>query len=164
MTKLEQESKAVLPRIGWVLYDGGCGFCFRWVHFWEKVIERRGFALKDLQSARDDGSLKIPQQKLMDDILVLSPDGELQSEAAAYLFVARRIWWAWPFYAIFRLPGFDWMLWQAIVGSIVTDTASLATAHYRSKPTLATCRRTIPNHLGTPSLLRNRTLSCLTPG
>ena len=112
MTKLEQESKAVLPRVGWVLYDGACGFCFRWVHLWEKVIERRGFALKDLQSAVDDGSLEIPQQKLMDDILVLSPNGELQSGADAYLFVARRIWWAWPFYAIFRLPGFNWMLWQ----------------------------------------------------
>jgi predicted DCC family thiol-disulfide oxidoreductase YuxK len=111
MTKLGQESKAVLPRVGWVLYDSGCGFCFRWVHLWEKVIERRGFALKDLQSARDDGSLKIPQQKLLDDILVLSRDGKLQSGADAYLFVARRIWWAWPFYAIFRLPGFNWMLW-----------------------------------------------------
>ncbi len=111
MTKLGQESKAVLPLVSWVLYDGGCGFCFRWVHFWEKAIERRGFALKDLQSARDYGSLKIPQQKLLDDILVLSRDGNLQSGADAYLFVARRIWWAWPFYAIFRLPGFNWMLW-----------------------------------------------------
>jgi predicted DCC family thiol-disulfide oxidoreductase YuxK len=71
MTKPDQESKAMPPRVGWVLYDGGCGFCFRWVHFWEKVIERRGFALKDLQSARDDGSLKITQQNLLDDILVL---------------------------------------------------------------------------------------------
>jgi len=112
MTKQDQESKVVLPRVGWVLYDGGCGFCFRWVHFWEKVIDRRGFALKDLQSAWDDGSLKIPQQKLLDDILVLSRDGKLQSGADAYLFVARRIWWAWPFYGIFSLPGFNLMLWQ----------------------------------------------------
>jgi predicted DCC family thiol-disulfide oxidoreductase YuxK len=112
MTKPGQESKAMPPRGGWVLYDGGCGFCFRWVHFWENVIERRGFALKDLLSARDDGSLKIPQQNLLDDILVLTADGKLESGADAYLFVARRIWWAWPFYAIFRLPGFNWMLWQ----------------------------------------------------
>ena len=112
MTKPGQESKAMPPRLGWVLYDGGCRFCFRWVHFWEKVIERRGFALKDLQSARDDGSLEIPQQELLDDILVLTSDGRLESGADAYLFVARRIWWAWPLYAIFRLPGFNWMLWQ----------------------------------------------------
>ena len=112
MTKLGQELKAMPPRVGWVLYDSGCGFCFRWVHFWEKVMERRGLALKDLQSSRDDGTLKIPQQKLLDDILVLSGDGKLESGADAYLFVARRIWWAWPFYAIFRIPGFNWLLWQ----------------------------------------------------
>ena len=112
MTKPSRGLKAMPPRAGWILYDGGCGFCFRWVHFWEKVIERRGFALKDLQSARDDGSLKIPQQNLLDDILVLSADGKLESGADAYLFVAQRIWWAWPFYAIFRFPGFNWMLWQ----------------------------------------------------
>jgi predicted DCC family thiol-disulfide oxidoreductase YuxK len=110
MTKVDQESKAMLPRVGWVLYDGGCGFYFRWVHLWEKVVERRGFCLKDLQSAWEDGSLTCPQQKLLDDILVLTRDGKLESGADAYLFVARRIWWAWPFYAIFRLPGFNWML------------------------------------------------------
>ncbi len=110
MTKRDQESEALLPRVGWVLYDGGCGFCFRWVHFWEGVIERRGFSLKDLQSAWEDGSLKRSQQNLLDDILVMTRDGELESGADAYLFVARRIWWAWPFYAIFRLPGFNWML------------------------------------------------------
>ncbi|MCU1315880.1 MAG: hypothetical protein JWN63_1202 [Candidatus Acidoferrum typicum] len=73
MTKLDQESKTMLPRVGWVLYDGGCGFCFRWVHFWERVIERRGFSLKDLQSAWEDGSLKKSQQNLLDDILSIDP-------------------------------------------------------------------------------------------
>jgi predicted DCC family thiol-disulfide oxidoreductase YuxK len=112
MTNVDPGSKATLPHVGWVLYDGGCGFCFRWVHFWEKVIERHGFALKDLQSAWEDGSLKRPQEKLLEDILVLTRDGKLESGADAYLFVARRIWWAWPFYAIFRLPGFNWILWH----------------------------------------------------
>jgi predicted DCC family thiol-disulfide oxidoreductase YuxK len=112
MTTRNQESKAVLPRVGWVLYDGGCGFCFRWVHFWEKIIDRRGFSLKDLQSAWEDGSMETPQSNLLDDIQVLTRDGKLKSGADAYLFVARRIWWAWPFYAIFRLPGFNWMLWH----------------------------------------------------
>jgi len=107
-----QDPKATLPAVGWILYDGGCGFCYRWVHFWEKVIERRGFSLKDLQSAWEDGSLKIARQNLLDDILVLTRDGKLERGADAYLFMARRIWWAWPFYAIFRLPVFHAMLWQ----------------------------------------------------
>ena len=107
----DHKLESALPREGWILYDGGCGFCFRWVHLWKNAVERSGFAIKDLQSASADGSLQIPQQSLLDDIRVLTRTGKLESGANAYLFVARRIWWAWPFYATFRLPGFNRMLW-----------------------------------------------------
>jgi predicted DCC family thiol-disulfide oxidoreductase YuxK len=107
------QAESVMPREGWILYDGGCGFCFRWVHLWKKVVEPRGFAVKSLQAASADGTLNIPQEKLLDDIRVLTRRGQQESGANAYLYVARRIWWAWPFYAIFRLPGFNWMLWAA---------------------------------------------------
>ena len=103
---------AILPRGGWILYDGACGFCTSWVRLWQKVVEARGFAIKDLQSAAADGSLRIPTENLLDDIRVLTPSGELVSGADAYLYVARRIGWAWPFYAVFSLPGFNWLLWQ----------------------------------------------------
>ncbi len=111
MNSADQRSGPALPLEGWILYDGGCGFCFRWVHFWKKVVESRGFKIKDLQSASADGSLKIAQEQLLDDIQVLTSVGKLESGADAYLYVARRIWWAWPFYAVFNLPGFNWMLW-----------------------------------------------------
>jgi len=112
MTTPDEKSKSATPREGWILYDGGCGFCFRWVHFWQKEVERRGFGIKDLQTASAEGSLQIPKENLLDDIRVLTRTGELESGADAYLYVARRIWWAWPFYAIFSLPGFHWLLWQ----------------------------------------------------
>jgi predicted DCC family thiol-disulfide oxidoreductase YuxK len=105
------QAESVVPREGWILYDGGCGFCFHWVHLWEKVVESRGFAVKSLQAASADGTLRIPQEKLLDDIRVLTRRGQQASGANAYLYVARRIWWAWPFYALFRLPGFNWILW-----------------------------------------------------
>jgi len=108
----DHDSESAPPLRGWILYDGGCGFCVRWVHFWKKVVGRRGFGLKDLQSAAADGSLPVSQENLLDDIRVLTRTGKLESGANAYLFVARKIWWAWPFYAIFRLPGFNWMLWR----------------------------------------------------
>jgi predicted DCC family thiol-disulfide oxidoreductase YuxK len=111
MTLPAHETDSTVPREGWILYDGRCGFCFRWVHFWMKVVERRGFAIKDLQSASADGSLQIPQENLLDDIQVLTRSGNLESGANAYLYVARRIWWALPFYIIFSLPGFNSMLW-----------------------------------------------------
>jgi predicted DCC family thiol-disulfide oxidoreductase YuxK len=111
MTSTDHEPESTQPREGWILYDGGCGFCFRWAHFWEKIAKRRGFAIKDLQSAAADGSLRIPPEDLLDDIRVLTRSGKLESGADAYLYVARQIWWAWPFYAVFRLPGFNRMLW-----------------------------------------------------
>jgi predicted DCC family thiol-disulfide oxidoreductase YuxK len=111
MKLADHEPEFTLPREGWILYDGGCGFCFRWVHFWKKVVERQGFAITDLQSASAAGGLQIPQENLLDDIRVLTRAGKLASGADAYLYVARRIWWAWPFYGIFSLPCFNWMLW-----------------------------------------------------
>lgn len=99
------------PSAGWILYDGGCSFCFRWVHLWKGVIEKRGFALKDLQSACSDGTFEVPPENLLDDIRVLTRDGKVVAGADAYLYVTRLIWWAWPFYAIFRLPGFNRLLW-----------------------------------------------------
>jgi predicted DCC family thiol-disulfide oxidoreductase YuxK len=112
MRPSDHESESALPREGWILYDGGCGFCFRWVHFWKKVIEQHGFVLKDLQSAHADGSLRISQEDLLNDILIFTRAGKLESGANTYLFVASKIWWAWPFYATFRLPGFNWILWR----------------------------------------------------
>ena len=112
MTTSNHEPESAVPREGWILYDGACGFCFRWVHLWKEVVERRGFAIKDLQSAHADGSLQLSEENLLDDIQVLTRAGTLESGANAYLYVTRRIWWAWPFYAIFRLPGFNWILLQ----------------------------------------------------
>jgi predicted DCC family thiol-disulfide oxidoreductase YuxK len=98
------------PRNGWILYDGACGFCLLWVHLWKKTVERHGFAIKDLQSAAADSKLRLPPENLLDDVRVLTPSGKLESGAGAYLYVARKIWWAWPIYAVFRLPGFNWMM------------------------------------------------------
>src|SRR5215471_7869889 len=81
MTLSDRESKSVVPCEGWILYDGGCGFCFRWVHLWEKVVGRRGFALKDLQSASAEGSLEISSENLLDDIRVLTRSGKIESGA-----------------------------------------------------------------------------------
>jgi len=112
MTETKPKPTVVGPTRGWILYDGGCGFCFRWVHVWEKVVARRGFQLKDLQAAKEDGRLKISEENLLDDIRVLKMDGGLESGADAYLYVGRQIWWAKPIALLFALPGFNWILWS----------------------------------------------------
>jgi len=100
------------PHLGWILYDGSCGFCYWWVHFWQKVVAKRGFTLKDLQTALADGTLAIENDRLLDDIRVLDSEGQLFSGADAYLYVAKKIWWALPFYVLFSLPGFHQVLWS----------------------------------------------------
>jgi hypothetical protein len=89
MSKSDRESESAPPRKGWILYDGECGFCLRWVHLWKRAVERHGFALKDLQSASADGSLEISPENLLHDIRVLTRNGKLESGANAYLYVPK---------------------------------------------------------------------------
>jgi len=49
----------------------------------------------------------MPLETLLADIRLLTTSGQLVSGADVYLYVARCIWWAWPFYAVFSLPGFN---------------------------------------------------------
>lgn len=95
---------------GWVLYDGHCGFCSRWVKSWEPTLKRYGFATGALEEPWVGEKLSMPYEELVRDIRLLMFDGQLISGADVYLFVTRRIWWAWPFYALFSLPGFNWMI------------------------------------------------------
>lgn len=99
-----------VPINGWILYDGGCGFCSRWVKFWESTLRRTGFGVAALQEPWVASQLGMPIDDLLVDIRLLTGTGGLISGADVYLAVARRIWWAWPFYAIFSLPGFYWVI------------------------------------------------------
>lgn len=90
-----------------VLYDGQCGFCSRWVTFWSKTLTRHGFTVASLDESWVADRIKMPYEELLTDIRLLTSDGQLVSGADVYLYVTRRIWWAWPFYAVFSLPGFN---------------------------------------------------------
>ena len=90
-----------------ILYDGQCGFCSRWVRYWARTLEPRGFTIASLDEPWVVTRIKMPLDELLTDIRLVTPDGELISGADVYLYVTRRIWWAWPFYAIFSLPGFN---------------------------------------------------------
>lgn len=98
------------PVRGWILYDRACGFCSRWVKVWAKTLRRRGFEPAALQEPWVTEKLHMPMGELLADIRLLTPEGQLISGVDVYLYVARRIWWAWPFYAVFRLPGFNWLI------------------------------------------------------
>jgi predicted DCC family thiol-disulfide oxidoreductase YuxK len=98
------------PARGWVLYDGECGVCSRWLRFWQPTLARHGFDSVALQEPWVAKKLQVPASELLYDIRLLTRGGEVAAGADVYLQVTRRIWWAWPFYAIFSLPGFNWLI------------------------------------------------------
>jgi len=100
------------PLSGWILYDESCGFCRRWVPFWENALRRRGFGIAALQEQWVMEKLKLPPEELLDDLRLLLADGTQLAGPEVYRHAMRRIWWALPLYLFSVLPGgrqlFDW--------------------------------------------------------
>jgi predicted DCC family thiol-disulfide oxidoreductase YuxK len=93
----------------WVLYDGACGFCNRWVPFWKNTLAKRGLGIASLQEpwvVERLRALGMPAENLLDDLRILVAEtGEVIPGADAYRFAFRRIWWAWPLYLLSVTPG-----------------------------------------------------------
>ena len=90
---------------GWVLYDGDCGFCSRWVPHWSGVLGRRGFAIAPLQAAWVGETMQMSIEELSTDVRLLFAAGEHLKGADVYRYLMRRIWWATPLWALAALPG-----------------------------------------------------------
>jgi predicted DCC family thiol-disulfide oxidoreductase YuxK len=122
------------PTKGWVLYDGECGFCSRWLAFWQPVLAKHGFDSVALQEPWVTKRLQVPTDELLYDIRLLTRQGELVSGANVYLQVTKRVWWASPLYAAFSLPGFNWLIhtcyrWFARNRYCVSGACRLHTTH-----------------------------------
>jgi len=96
---------------GWILYDGDCAFCVRWLHFWSPLLRRRGFEVDTLQADWTPDALGMTREETLRDIRLLTAKGDSFAGADVYLHVARKIWWAWPFGVLFMLPGFNALIW-----------------------------------------------------
>jgi predicted DCC family thiol-disulfide oxidoreductase YuxK len=130
------------PDKGWILYDGECGFCFRWLQFWRPTLVKHGFGVAALQEPWVTTQLRLLPEKLLYDIRLLTPRGESVAGADVYLHVTRRIWWAWPFYAVFSLPGFNRLIhtgyrWFARNRSCVSHACRLDSAPDPDQPNLS---------------------------
>jgi predicted DCC family thiol-disulfide oxidoreductase YuxK len=80
------------------------------VRHWEGTLARHGFYVASLDETWVAEKIKMPREELLTDIRLLTADGHLISGADVYLYVARQIWWAWPFYAVFSVHGFNWLI------------------------------------------------------
>jgi len=93
-----------------VLYDGDCTFCARWARFWSPVLRRRGFEVEALQADWTPAALGMTREETLRDLRLLTNAGATFAGADVYLYVARKIWWAWPFGVLFSLPGFNLLI------------------------------------------------------
>lgn len=102
------ETKAnLVPRTepkGWILYDDSCGFCRRWIPFWENTLLKRGFAIAPLQANWVKEKLQADEKDLLRDLRLLLAGGEQIQGADVYRYAMKRIWWAYPFYLFSIVP------------------------------------------------------------
>ena len=91
--------------VGWVLYDGSCGVCARWVPFWAPMLRRLGLAVAPLQAPWVVERLALSPDAALRDIRLLFRDGRQLQGADVYRHVMRRLWWAYPLYLLAMAPG-----------------------------------------------------------
>jgi predicted DCC family thiol-disulfide oxidoreductase YuxK len=87
-----------------VFYDADCRFCVKTARRFERVLTRRRFELVPLQIPGASAELGVPGDQLLAEMRLRSHDGTVFGGAAAVVEIARRIWWAWPLWALSRLP------------------------------------------------------------
>jgi predicted DCC family thiol-disulfide oxidoreductase YuxK len=97
---------------GWVLYDGSCGLCSRWVPFWLPTLRKRGFEVAPLQTPWVRERLHLTESSLLEDIRLLLADGSQVRGPEVYRYFLKRIWWTYPLYLLSLIPGlrglFNW--------------------------------------------------------
>lgn len=89
----------------WVLYDGECSRCTGAALFFRDTLRRRGFLIAPLQSLWVPSALGMGPRELLQAMRVFTSTGKLYSGADAVVYLARRIGWAWPLWALAQLPG-----------------------------------------------------------
>jgi predicted DCC family thiol-disulfide oxidoreductase YuxK len=90
---------------GWVFYDGECEFCRSLARRFRATLQKRGFGLAPLQDPRVATLLGLAPNLLLQEMRVLTTEGQVLGGAQAVTFLAGKIWWAWPAHAAAKLPG-----------------------------------------------------------
>jgi len=88
-----------------VFYDADCQFCVSGARRFERVLTRRRVELVPLQTPGAAATFGVPDNEFLAEMRLRLPDGAVFGGAAAVVEIARRIWWAWPLWALSRLPG-----------------------------------------------------------
>lgn len=81
-----------------IYFDGSCGMCSASAKRFERIVGSRGFKFAPFEGEAPD------EMKLR------TRDGRMLGGADALIYIARRIWWAWPVWVISLVPGARWLM------------------------------------------------------
>ena len=98
------DAKGRRARAGWVFYDAQCPFCVRTAKMLTGVIGPRGFGLAALQDPRAQSLVNVPPEELLNEMRLVTADGEQFGGADALVRLCRSVWWARPIGWLAQLP------------------------------------------------------------
>lgn len=105
MTEFDSPSERG-PGAGWILYDGDCGICMKLMRAINPGMTRRGFRFAPLQADWVRARLNLSEEALLAEMRVITPEDRVVGGADSVVWLARRVWWTWPMWAMSFLPGF----------------------------------------------------------
>jgi predicted DCC family thiol-disulfide oxidoreductase YuxK len=89
----------------WVLYDGACLLCIGPAARFAPMLHRHHFNLAPLQTPWVQQRLGLKPNEPLHEMKLLAADGQIYGGAEAFVQITRRIWWAWPLFAMAQIPG-----------------------------------------------------------
>jgi len=95
---------------GWICFDRDCTFCTSVARRFRRTFEKHGFGLAALQDPRVAALLALPPDQLLREMRVVTTTGEIHGGAEAIVYLAKQVWWAWPFFAAAHIPGVSQIL------------------------------------------------------
>jgi predicted DCC family thiol-disulfide oxidoreductase YuxK len=93
-----------------IFYDASCGLCTAGTRRWGPMLSRRGIGLRPLQDPEVVERLGLQPGEVPDEMKLQTPQGQILGGADALLYVARRVWWAFPIYLLSFIPGMRWLM------------------------------------------------------
>jgi predicted DCC family thiol-disulfide oxidoreductase YuxK len=88
-----------------VFYDADCPVCSRWAVRAEPFLARKGFRFRPLQSDFARRVLRLPLDRMLEEMRVVGENGAIYGGADAFVFLARCFPWSRPVAALAGLPG-----------------------------------------------------------
>lgn len=116
-----------------MLYDGECSLCTGAARRFQNLLFKHGFGLATLQSPWVHRRLGTNAKAPPVEMKLLAEDGRVFGGADALVQVARKIWWAWPLFAIAQVPG-AMVLLRAVYRRIAANRHCLDGACSVQKP------------------------------